>query len=297
MHFLLNNSNSVEPRLGLNWAFAPKQSISFGFGIHSKVESISTYFATVEAEDGTISTPNEDLGLSKSIHYVLGYTNRISKNVNLKTEIYYQHLYNLAVENDPNSQFILSNYTGYVNRDLVNDGIGYNYGLELTLERFYANNYYFLITGSLYESKLKAMNGELYNSRFNGNYASNILIGKEFKVGKAWKKKTFGINTKVSFIGGQRYTPLDLDASIDAGYGVYHEDKLFANKADDIFAFNFALTLRRNREKTTHEVKLDITNVTNNQAVVLEYYNDITLDVEKAYQMPIMPTIIYTIEF
>jgi len=298
MHFLLNNSNSIEPRLGLNWEFAPKQSLSLGFGVHSKVESISSYFATVENADGSFSTPNKDLELSKSLHYVIGYTNQISKNVNLKTEVYYQQLYDLAVENDPMSAFALNNIRGgYTNRDLVNEGVGYNYGLELTLERFFANNYYFLITGSLYESKIKALDGELRNSRFNGNYAGNILLGKEFKVGKASKNKSLGINTKISLIGGHRYTPLDLQESINEGYTVYQEDKFFEKKADDIFIMNLALTYRRNREKTTHEIKIDVQNVTNNKAFVSEYYDDMNQEVERAYQLAIMPTIIYTIQF
>lgn len=299
MHFLLNNSNSLEPRLGLDWKFSPKQSLSFGFGLHSKVESISTYFATVEDEaTGTFSTPNKNLGLSKAMHYVLGYSNRISKNVNFKTEIYYQHLYNLAVENDPNSMFALSNIRGgYTNRDLVNKGTGYNYGLELTLERFFANNYYFLVTGSLYDSKIKAMDGELRNSRFNGNYAANVLLGKEWKVGKASKNKTIGINTKVSMVGGHRYTPVDLEASIAEGYQIDQDDQYFAKKADDVFIMNLALTYRRNREKTTHELKLDFQNATNNQAFVYEYYDDSTQKIEKAYQLAIFPTVIYTIQF
>jgi hypothetical protein len=298
MHFLLNNSNSIEPRLGLDWEFSQKQSLSFGFGVHSKVESISSYFATVGNPDGTISTPNEDLGLSKSMHYVVGYTNQISKNVNLKTEIYYQHLYDLAVENDPNSAFALNNISGgYTNRDLVNEGVGHNFGLELTLEKFFADNYYFLITGSLYDSKIKALDGELRNSRFNGNYAGNILFGKEFKIGKSSKNKSLGINTKISLIGGHRYTPLDLQESINEGYSVYQEDKFFEKKADDIFIANLALTYRRNREKTTHEIKIDVQNVTNNQAFVTEYYDDMNQKIERANQLAIMPTIIYTIQF
>lgn len=298
MHFLLNNSNSIEPRLGLDWTFAPKQSLSFGFGIHSKVESISTYFAKVENTDGTFSNPNEDLGLSKSMQYVLGYSNQISKNVNLKVEAYYQHLFNLAVENDVNSPFALNDISGgFVNRALVNEGIGYNYGLELTLERFFTNNYYFLITGSLYDSKIKALDGDLRNSRFNGNYAGNFLFGKEFKVGKASKNKILGMNTKISYIGGHRYNPIDLTESINKGYTIYNESNYFSKKADDIFIMNLALTYRRNREKTTHELKLDIQNLTNNQAFVTEWYDDMNQQAERGYQLAIMPTIIYTIQF
>ncbi|OFX85997.1 MAG: TonB-dependent receptor [Bacteroidetes bacterium GWF2_33_16] len=298
IHFLLNNSNSLEPRLGLEWQINQKQSLSLGFGVHSKVESIATYFATVENSDGTYSTPNKDLGLSKSAQYVLGYSNRISKNVNVRIEAYYQQLYNLAVENDINSSFVLNNVrSGYENLELINKGKGYNYGLELTVERFLANNYYFLITSSLYNSKLTAMDGIERNSRFNGNYVSNILIGKEFRVGKPSKNKTLGINTKVSYIGGQRYTPLDLQASIDKGISVFQEDKAFAYRADDIFALNLGITYRRNRKKTTHEFKIDIQNLTNNKALVFEYYDDMNKGIEKAYQLAMLPNISYTIQF
>jgi len=299
MQFLLNNSNSIEPRLGLNWEFAPRQALSFGFGLHSKLESISTYFATVEDENtGIISTPNEDLGLSKSVHYVLGYSNRLSTNLNLKVEVYYQQLYDLAVENDPNSMFALNNVLGgYTNKDLVNEGTGYNYGLELTLERFFANNYYFLVTGSLYDSKIKAMDGELRNARFNGNYAANVLFGKEWKVGQASKNRTIGFNTKASVYGGTYYTPVDLQASIDAGYTKYQEDRYYAEKGDNIFILNLSLTYRRNREKTTHEFKIDFQNATNNHAFIMENYNDVSHTIENMYQLEIFPTIFYIVQF
>jgi len=141
------------------------------------------------------------------------------------------------------------------------------------------------------------MDGVLRNSRFNGNYAGNFLLGKEWKVGKESKNKTIGFNTKVSYIGGHRYSPLDLQASIDAGYAKVQDGEYFTKKADDIFILNLALTYRRNREKTTHELKLDFQNATNNQAFVLEYYDDMTQEIEHGYQMPIFPTIIYTIQF
>ena len=298
MQLMLNNSYSIEPRLALKWDINKTQSLSFGAGIHSKQESISTYFATVDNGDGTYTTPNENLGLSKAAHYVLGYNNRFSKNMNLRMEVYYQQLFDLAVENDINSTFVLNNIRGgYDNRELVNQGSGKNYGLELTLERFFADDYYFLLTSSLYESKLTAMDNIERNSRYNGNYASNLLIGKEFKVGNRAKNKVIGVNTKISLIGGHRFTPLDLDASIAEGDGVYDETQRFAKRGDDIFMMNLALTYRRNRKKTTHEFKIDIQNVTNNQAKVYEYYDDQDQALEHAYQLSIMPNIMYTIQF
>ena len=54
---------------------------------------------------------------------------------------------------------------------LVNNGTGENYGIEFTLERFLSNNFYFLITTSIYESNYKGYDGIKRNTAFNGNYA------------------------------------------------------------------------------------------------------------------------------
>lgn len=298
MQLLINNQNSIEPRLGFKYSLNKGQSLSLGMGIHSKVEGISTYYAQLENENGQYYSPNKDLDLAKAAHFVLGYGNQINENLHFKIEAYYQHLYNVIVENNTNSSFVLNNdYDSWVNLDLNNDGTGRNYGLELTLERFYNNQFYYLATGSIYESKYTAMDGIERDSRFNGNYAANFLIGKEFNLGDPEKNRTLNINTKFSIIGGQRYTPLDLASSRTEGTSIFFEDQMYGKKADDIFQMNLGISYKRDRKKTTHEFKVDIQNVTNNQAMVLEYYNDSKKDREVAYQLPMLPNLIYTIHF
>jgi hypothetical protein len=298
LQFLLNNSSSIEPRLGMEYQLNPQQSFSLGFGIHSKVENLSTYNAIVESTDGNYTTPNKNLDLAKSMHVVVGYKHQFSQNLHLKSEVYYQYLYDVAVENDPSSPFVLNNeMEGYVNVDLVNEGTGKNYGLELTLERFYANRFYFLATGSLYESKFTALDGMERNSTFNGNFASNFLIGKEFPIGDRSKNRSIALNAKATIAGGMYYTPIDLDASIAAGKTVYFMDKYNEQRGDNALKADFSISYRRDRKKATHEFKVDIQNITNYQAVVFEYYDDRKQAIEKAYQWTIFPNVIYTIQF
>ena len=126
--------------------------------------------------------PNQNLDFSKARHYVLGYNNMLTDNLLLKAEVYYQDLYNIPVEDDPNSSYSLINSVeGYTTRNLVNEGTGSNYGLELTLERYFAQNYYYMLSTSLFESTYRALDGIQRNSRFNVNYLGNILVGKEFQ--------------------------------------------------------------------------------------------------------------------
>lgn len=295
---MFNKANSAEPRLALNWEFKPGQSINAGFGIHSRMEPLTYYFAHQTQDDGSTIQPNKNLGLSKARHYTIGYSNMLTKNLHLKLEAYYQELYNVPIENIDTSTFSALNLTeGWTDKTLVNKGKGRNYGLELTVEKFFAQRYFFLVTGSLYKSRYTAADGIERNSRFDGNFAANVLFGKEFRLGKAEKNRTLGISGKVQFIGGNYYTPIDLEASIAKGSEVLQEDKTFSVKGDNIFQANLALTYRRDRKKTTHEVKADIQNITNNQAVTFEVYDSGTQKIQKVYQLSLLPVLSYKFTF
>ena len=67
----LNNNFTVEPRVGLNWKFRPRHDLSAGFGLHSRLESLSTYMYNELQEDGSYYTPNKNLDFSKSSHFTL----------------------------------------------------------------------------------------------------------------------------------------------------------------------------------------------------------------------------------
>ena len=296
-HFFLNDSYAIEPRLGVNWRMNPRNSFSLGGGMHSRIESISTYLYNEIQPDGSYVSPNRDLDLTKSAHAVLGYNYQISENMYVKTELYYQHLYNLPVEDDTTSYYSLVNSAGGIpGRNLVNEGTGRNYGAELTLERFFNKGYYFLLTGSLYKSEYKALDGVMRSTRFDAGYATNLLFGKEWKYSKK-QNKTIALNTKVSLIGGNRYTPVDLAASQDLGYTVFQTDKGFSAKGDAVFLWNLGVTYRCNMKRATHSFKIDVQNLTNNQARIREWYSSTTNALEYDTQLSIIPNIIYTIKF
>lgn len=295
--FLLNNNFVVEPRVALKWQQSLKNDFSAGFGMHSKLESISAYLRNELDANGNYISPNKELDFTKSIHYVVGYGRRITENLRFKSEIYYQQVYNIPVENDSTSSFSLLNYgSGMNSNPLVNKGKGQNYGIELTLERYFENNFYFLVTGSIYNATYKTLENKIRNSHYNGNFAFNVLGGKEFIVG-AKKNKTIGLNAKIAVIGGGRYTPIDLAASISSNTTVLINEQAWEKKSDVIFIPNFGITYRVNKAKLSHSIKLDVQNVTNNQARLYPYYNGNKKNIEWSTQLSMIPNIIYTIKF
>lgn len=298
MHFMLNNAVSAEPRLGMNWQRNAKQSFSIAYGLHSKLEPITLYFADVYQEDGSLTKPNRELRLGKAHHLVLGFNQSLSPLLHFKTELYYQYLHGVPVVNDPNSAFSMINSVGpFANREMINAGLGRNYGAEFTLERFFSRGFFFMNTLSVYQSEYQAMDQLWRNTAFNGNYITNVLAGKEFVRGKNDKKRTYGISGKLLYGGGSRYTPVDLAASIEKGAEVRDVNRIYGAQSDDLFMANMVFYTRKDRKRSSHEFRLDFQNISNHQSRLSDYYNPRTKSIEYARQLPIMPAFMYKIDF
>ena len=300
----LNNKSTIEPRISINWKLDKTSSIHAGYGKHSTMEKTHNYFTRVKQPDGSITEPNKSLDLLKADHYVLGYDKNISAKLRAKVELYYQHLYNLPVENNNTSYYATINEgSDYRYVPLVNKGTGKNYGIEATLERFFNDHYYFLINGSLFDSKYKTLDGVWRNTMYNSNYLVNVLVGKEFdKLGKK-QNKTLTLNAKVFLSGGQRYIPLLRDASgnlaVDPANNQFWDySKAYDKTLDKIFLMNFSVSYKINRPKATHEIFLDLNDFTNNQGRLSEYY-DAAKPGKIGYitQGSFMPNLMYRVYF
>ena len=297
LYFGLNKKVVIEPRSALKWQFTPRQSISAGFGMHSRIESLEYYLGRLVLPDGSSSQPNRELAFTKARHYVLSYDNLLGKNWYIKTETYYQQLYNVPVHHNENNIFsTLLLEDGYTIDSLVNEGTGTNYGLELTVQRFFNKGYYLLFTGSLYEATYKPLDGKKRNTPFGSNFGLNLLTGKEFTIGKS-KNNQIGINLRGTWGGNKRYVPINLEASRLLNHTVYDGDKAFEERLPNYWKIDFQVSYRRNRKKLTQEVRLDLLNIANRENVAGRYYNSQTQNIEDDLQTGLIPVLSYRIEF
>ncbi len=294
----LNNNEAIEPRAQLSWEFAKSHKLSLGFGMHSKIESMSNYLAQQKDGFNNITYPNENLGFSRAYHYVVGYEHSFSKNLLMRLEAYYQDLYDVPVEDDPSSSVSLLNRDdGYTNDKFVNEGTGKNYGFDFTLEKFFSQNYYFLVTASVFDSKYKAKDGVERNTLYNTDYLFTALGGKEWQLKNNGVESTLAVSSKVIWNGGNRYTPIDVETSRAKGTTEYFENLAFSKQRDNFFRCDLKLQYRKNKKKTTHVWELDIQNVTNQQSIIWEYWDEDDQKVESIKQLGLLPVISYRIEF
>jgi len=296
----LTNKSSFEPRTGIKWSFNKNKSLSFAYGLHSQIPFILAYYQEVEQDDGSFITPNTDLGFTKAHHFVLGYDWNYSTNSRLKVEAYYQSIFNVPVQADTVSSLSMLNngtFSGSIPEYLKNDGTGYNYGLEITLERFLHKGFYYLFTSSIFDSKYEGSDGITRNTAFNGNYMINALAGKEWKVGKKGKNKVIALNGKVTTAGGRRYTPVDIAQSTIDNETVYIDSEAFSKQLDDFFRIDFRISYKKNGKRATQEYALDIKNITNRENPLFNRYNVQTQEEVIIYQAGISPMLTYRLMF
>jgi hypothetical protein len=298
LYLPMNKTRSIEPRISARYQLDETKTVTLGYGLHGQVQPIGIYKAQVLQADGTIRRPNENLGMNKSHHLVVGYEHALSRYVFLKTEVYYQYLFNIAIAADTTSLLSsLNNAENYITEALVNNGKGRNYGVELTLEHYMHNNMYFLLSGSLYNSEFLVHDKVWRSTRFNAGYAATFTAGKEWPVGKVAKNKVLGVNIRTIYRGGLRSTPINIEESVAQETTIYNEAELYTLQVPYYFRSDLRLSLRRNRPHATTTLALDIQIVSNRKNVWGEYFDSATGTVTTSYQTPLIPIISYKVEF
>jgi hypothetical protein len=297
-YFALNKEWIIEPRLGLTYNITGAQSVGIAYGKHSRLEPLTLYFAKVydNNDNNTNSQPNKDLKLGKSHHFVFAYDLSINTNLRVKIEPYVQYLVDVPVIADSSFSVLNMNADFYFNQKLINTGVGRNYGIDFTLERFLKNGYYYLFTTSLFSSKYKGDDGIERNTRFNSQFVLNMLYGKEWTLGNN-KNKILGANARISFYGGKRSTPVNETESAIAQDVVYNYSHSFSEKDPNKFHANATINYRINKQKFSSIWLLQVINLFMTKENYGLFYNYKTNKVERWEFAVIVPSLSYKIEF
>jgi hypothetical protein len=289
-YFALNGHWTVEPRLSLRWKAAPRHTVALAAGMHSRHERLDYYFVNIDGK-----MVNKDLDFAKARHLALSWDWQIADNIHLRVEPYYQYLYDIPVI-PGTGRSIINHNTSYMNEPLVNNGKGRNVGLDLTLERYLKNGFYYMLTTSIFDSQYTGDDGVWRNTRYNRGFLANALGGKEWMLGRN-RQQILGVNLRMSVMGGSRYTPLDMEASMAAREPIEDECRLFEKQNPTNVILHATLTYKINRPGLTHEFGAMMLNVTGNKEYFGWEYNYKTNTLDPVTTAVGIPNIYYRISF
>jgi len=263
-YFSFSNSFSgIEPRIGWKTKLNQRQSVFAGVGMHSQMQPLYTYtYHKVDAQGNKIFH-NQHMDFTKSIHTGLGYNIDLPNSWHVKTEVYFQSLYDIPVTVVPSSYSLINMGAGFQRffpDSLKNSGTGKNYGVELSIQKFFDRTFFFLATASLYDSKYTGSDGVERNTSYNGNYVLNILAGRDFLIGA---KHAVSIGIKATYAGGQRYGYVNLTQTKLLHELIFRDEQFNTRRFRNYFRFDLKINWKLNADKATHEIGLDLVNVFN----------------------------------
>lgn len=291
-YFALNRNWSIEPRTSLKWQFQPKQSLALAYGLHSRRERTEYYFTRLP-ETGNREV-NRNLKFSKAHHLSLAYNWTPSPLLNIKIEPYLQYLYNLPVEE--NSSFSIINYDGYIlDRQLVNKGKGLNYGIDITIEHYLNKGWYWMLSGSLFRSRYMGGDHIWRDSRMDRRFMLKALAGKEWIFGRN-HHKSLSLNLRITFQGGEHYTPIDPEESNKTHQVEEDETKAYALQLPASFITDLTINYKINRKHVSHEFSFKLLNA-NGFSNTYYRYNLATDRIDKEKGTAIVPSISYKLYF
>lgn len=269
--FMLNGDWSVEPRLSWQWHTSQKGTLSFGYGLNSRVEKLDVYFVELDGK-----RVNRDLDMTRSHQVQLSYLHMLNPHMAFRAETYFQYMYDMPIA-ETGTYALVNRLDYYIDRRLVSKGRGRNYGIDLSLEQYLHKGLFWIINGSVYDMEYRDINRQWHDTRFNSGYAFKLLAGKEWMMGKA-KRDLLNVSVKLSYQGGLRYSPIDEAATI-ANYKnndpdvVYDESRPFTKQFDPVFSTDFTLSYKINGKKVSHEFAIKAINLFQTKTPYKHVYN------------------------
>jgi len=290
MWFNLNNQWLVEPRVSFQYKTSPSSTISIAYALNSRKETTDTYFV--------VGGYNQDLGLTRSHHISASFAQRLGENAMLKIEPYWQWLFDVPVEQG-STYSILNHNLFYQDRALVNEGAGRNYGVDFTLERYLKDGFYGMITATLFKSEYRDAQGQWHHTRHDRGYITNILGGKEWMVGRG-RKNVFGLNGRLTMMGGDRYTPMAPGTTYDDV--AKRPDRAIPQDGSDPFSqqmsmnvgYAFSVKYTINKRHTSHHFILEYLQMRSFQGQTFDIRTHNLVD---KFTSLTFPNIAYRVEF
>jgi hypothetical protein len=282
VNFSYNQSDSFEPRVSLSRNFSDNL-FTLSYGLTSQWQQTQTY----------LTKGNGNLPFSKSNQFALEWRRKFNTDLSVVSSVYYHEQFNVPIAPGVPHYSLINQWEDFPRNNLVADGKGRNYGIDAYVEKRYYSDVYFMISGSVYQSQFST-NGILYeDSRFNGNYTSSALTGKEWKS----KNKAFGVHARVLYSGGLRQLPIDPIASESVGTTIYSPTDSYIIKYPDYFRTDLRVSWRKNKPGYTRTLSIDIQNVTGKLNVAYQYYDTYLKAITTKYQLGLIPVIAYRVDF
>jgi len=152
---------------------------------------------------------NEDVSYTASTHFTAGIDKRIGDFAKISVEAFYKWYdnYLISVEDRVSLANKGGDFSVLGNENVIDDGRGRTYGLELLYQQKFRKNFYGIAAYTLFKSEFTDINGDYKPSVWDSRHLFTLTGG--YKTDNNWE---FSVRNR--FSGRTPYAPVDVEASL-----------------------------------------------------------------------------------
>ena len=283
-YFSFTDKFSFSPRVSTSYNLSDKTVLSASWGIYN--QSIPALLLSQNENFSSLKEP-------EATHYIIGLSQLLSDDTKLSIEAYKKDYQNFPLDSSAPSSFVVDEIYDeaglYLNHNsLVDKGEAESWGVELTLQKKLAEDFYGLVSASYFRARYKDFNGDWHNRIFDNQVLFNVEGG--YKPNENWE-----FSMRWIYAGGRPYTPFDYQASYEAGRGIIDEARLLEERYPDYHSMNVRVDKRFHFDSTNLVVYLSIWNTYNRKNVSTIFWDEINNKQKELYQWSLLP--VFGIEY
>jgi TonB dependent receptor-like, beta-barrel/CarboxypepD_reg-like domain len=247
-YYSYNQEANVSPRLSITYNINDVTSLTGTAGIY--YQNIPQVLAAQKDEFKKLSNP-------KAYHYIIGLSRLLTESTKLTIEAYDKEYYNFPMDpSQPNlfvfDQAVIENVF-MAHQNLISSGKANSKGIEVTVQKKLAKNFYGLIAASYSKAKYMGLDNKWYDRIYDNRFTFAIEGG--YKPNEKWE-----FSVRWIFAGGAPYTPFNEEASRQEFKGVFDKTKVNSSRLPDFHSLNIRADRRFNFQSSSLIVYLSIWN-------------------------------------
>ena len=238
----------------------------------------------------------------KAAHYSLGMEWFAGNGLKVTLEGYIKNYDNLPVSPD-NPRWLAIDWAvgrfrdnqvspvGYrVPKTLADGGSGKTQGIELFVQKKLVHKFYGFLSASCFRSRYKDLRGETHNRVYDNRFILSLSGG--YKLNRHWE-----FSAKFSLLGGGPYTPIDVEASRQAGTEILDNSRFLQGRFPTYNTLDIRVDRRFYFGKSSLTVYLDIWNVRNKKNVLFYWWVPRVNEIMTENEMGMLPVLGIEFEF
>ncbi len=285
----------LEPRLTLTHHLKTKHQLALYAGLNSQTHALWVYALHPPANAAT-DNYLEGYPVASALQISGRHTWTLSEWWRLCTEIFYQHQRHVPA----NGALHLSNLSEQqLLGALVSNGQAQHAGIELSAERYLSGGWFLLANTTILQARYRGADGIWRQSRWNTGHIANLTAGKEWTLDN-WPERlrTFGVNGRITWVGGQRAAPIDSLSSAATQTTQYDYSNGYSIRLPDFLRLDLRVYWRRNMgQRRNSLLAFDLQNATLRENIAYYYYDPLLARVATKKQLSLVPNVSWRLEW